>query len=172
MRLLPFLLVLFLVSCSSPRVAFDYDKKIDFTNYRSYNYYPDMETGMNQLDDKRLIRSLDSLLQEKGFSRVDDPDIYINIMSEEYESQNPGSIGLGVGGGGRNSGIGVSGGIPIGGVSLTQELIFDIVDVKRSELLWQATSKSKVYKKSTPLQREKYFRKIVEKVFNRFPPEN
>ncbi|WP_340063525.1 DUF4136 domain-containing protein [Ascidiimonas aurantiaca] len=172
MRLLPFLLVLFFVSCSSPRVVFDYDKKVDFTNYRSYNYYPDMETGMNQLDDKRLVRSMDSILQERGFSRVKDPDIYINIISEEYESQNPASIGIGLGSGGRNSGIGVSGGIPVGSVSLTQELVFDIIDVKRNELLWQATAKSKVSKTYTPLQREKYFRSIVEKVFNQFPPKN
>ena len=59
-------MVSMLISCSAIKVNYDYDKAVDFSNYSTYNYYSDMESGLSQLDEKRLLRALDSTLKARG----------------------------------------------------------------------------------------------------------
>ena len=80
------ILIMLLVSCGGVKVNYDYDKSTDFSNYTSYNYFSDMNSGLSQLDEKRLLRVLDSTLQSKGFLLTEEPDFYINIISSEYRN--------------------------------------------------------------------------------------
>ncbi|XLS30172.1 DUF4136 domain-containing protein [Flavobacteriaceae bacterium M23B6Z8] len=166
-----FIFLLVLVSCGAPKVSYDYDKSINFNQFKTYNYYPDMDTGMNQLDDKRLIRQIDSILATKGFTQTDTPELLINIKTARFESGSPFTVGLGVGSVGRRGGVGVSGGVPVGGASLNEEILFDMIDTKRNELIWQGRSEKRVSDATTPLAREKYFSEVVGKVFEKFPPQ-
>lgn len=163
------LLVLLIVSCGAPRVTYDYDKNTDFGKYKTYNFYPEIKTGLSELDNKRLFRQTDSILQSKGFKRTATPDFFVNISVSAYEDANRNTVGVGVGGGGRNVGGGISIGLPIGGARINQELIFDFVDVRKDELFWQAVAQGHYKEKATPEQRELYFKKVVEKVFSEYP---
>ncbi len=60
--------VLFFASCNTIRVNYDYDKNTDFTNYSTYNYYPDMDTGLSPLDAKRLLDAVNAEMQLKGYT--------------------------------------------------------------------------------------------------------
>ncbi|NER15141.1 DUF4136 domain-containing protein [Leptobacterium flavescens] len=172
MKKLGVLLILcVVVSCGVPSVVYDYDKKTSFDQYKTYGIFPDIQTGLSELDNKRLFFQLDSVLQSKGFRRSVTPDFHINVVAEEYQDVNRNSVGIGIGGTGRNVGVGVSGGIPIGGSRLTQRVVFDLIDVKRNELFWQASAAAPVRTKTTPVQREEHFRKMVAKVFAKFPPK-
>ena len=66
-------LVLCLASCNTIRVNYDYDKGTDFTNYSTYNYYPDMNTGLSELDTKRLLHAVNAEMQAKGIRFSEDP---------------------------------------------------------------------------------------------------
>ncbi|WP_339667306.1 DUF4136 domain-containing protein, partial [Maribacter arcticus] len=77
-------LLLLLTSCGVARVNYDYDNQTDFTSYTTYNYFADMETGLSQLDEKRLMDALDATLGEKGFMFAEEPDIFINIKSSVF----------------------------------------------------------------------------------------
>src|SRR5690625_7322163 len=92
-----------LVSCGAA-VAVDYDSQTDFSQYRSYDFYPDIDSGLNQLDDVRIMRIADSLLQQKGLVRSAQPDIYINFHARESVVRSRNTLGVGVGGSGRNVG--------------------------------------------------------------------
>jgi len=60
MRCLPIIFFVSLfISCNAVRVNYDYDKETDFSNYNTYNFYPDMQTGLTELDNKRLFKALD-----------------------------------------------------------------------------------------------------------------
>lgn len=172
MKKLIYIFLLVLAACGAPKVSFDYDKSLDFKQFKTYNYFADMETGMNQLDDKRLFFQLDSLLAVKGFTKTATPDLLINIKTARFESSSPFQMNLGVGSVGRSGGVGVSGGVPVGNTSLNEEVLFDIVDAKRNELIWQGRSEKRLPKSTTPLAREQYFATVVAKVFEKFPPEN
>ena len=52
------LLLLIVASCAPINVNYDYEKGTDFTQYKTYNYYSDMETGLSELDTKRLLNDL------------------------------------------------------------------------------------------------------------------
>ncbi|WP_340202185.1 DUF4136 domain-containing protein [Ascidiimonas sp. W6] len=165
------IVIMVLVSCSAPRITFDYDKSLSFDQFTTYNYYPELITGMNELDDKRLFFKVDSILQTKGFSKVENPELFLNVTATRFEAGNPFSVNLGVGSVGRRGGVGVSGGVPVGGTTLNEELLFDIIDTEKNELIWQGRSEKRVPNKTTPLAREQYFGLVVAKVFEKFPPK-
>lgn len=165
------ILTLLVSSCSSVRVNYDYDKQIDFSSYKTYNYYSDLETGLSDLDSKRLLNILDDALQSKGLSLSENPDFYINIQSSEYENVQRNTVGVGLGGGGRNVGGGVSVGIPIGQSKLSRQIIFDFIDEEGKGLFWQAVTESNYNPKASPEKRELNLETIVNKIIAGYPPE-
>jgi hypothetical protein len=166
------ILVFASVSCSTIKVNYDFDKETDFSNYSTYNYYSDMETGLSALDEKRLLDIMDITLQIKGLQYSEEPDFLINIISEAYQAPQNTSVGVGLGGTGRNVGGGVSVGIPVGGKNLRRQIQFDFVDAKKEELFWQATGESSLKENVSPLVREQKLVELVDKVFSKYPPKS
>ena len=164
------LLVLLFTSCHVIRVQTDYEKDTDFSNYSTYNYYEDMETGLSELDEKRLVKVLDAAMQSKGLLLSEEPDFLVNIQSGIYQTPRNNTVGVGVGGTGRNVGGGVSVGIPIGQSNIQREISFDFVDSQKDMLIWQAISKSHLNENGTPIEREKKLKEIVGKVLSKYPP--
>ncbi|MBT8306066.1 MAG: DUF4136 domain-containing protein [Maribacter sp.] len=162
-------LILLFSSCHVVRVQTDYEKETDFSNYSTYNYYNDMETGLSELDQKRLIKTLDLAMQTKGFLLSEEPDFLVNIQSAIYQAPRNNTVGVGVGGTGRNVGGGVSVGIPVGQSNLQREIQFDFVDSQKDMLIWQAISKSHLNENATPVEREKKLQQVVEKVLSKYP---
>lgn len=160
-----------LLSCSGVRVNYDYDKATNFSNYTSYNYFSDIESGLSELDEKRLMRALDSTLQAKGYLLAEEPDFFINILSNEYRSAPNNAVGVGIGGTGRNVGGGISVGLPLGNSGIQRQIQFDFVDAEKDALFWQASSESGFRENASPSVREERLRALVKKVFAKFPPE-
>ncbi len=166
------LLLLSVSSCTSIRVNYDYEKTTDFTKYKTYNYYSDLQTGMNELDTKRLLAVLNSKLQAKGLSLSETPDFFINIQSSEFQESQRNTVGVGLGGSGRNIGGGLSVGIPIGQSKINRRIIIDFIDENGKGLFWQAISESSYNPKASPEKREITFNNIIEKVLTNYPPKN
>lgn len=164
------LLIVLITSCNAVRVNYDYDKATDFSSYTTYNYYPDLNTGLSQLDTKRLLKAVDSDMQLKGIQLSEEPDFFINIHSSSFRGPNNSSVGVGVGGGGRNAGGGVSIGIPVGQPNLSREIVFDLVDSQKDALFWQGVSESSYRDNASPSVREDMLQRIVAKVFSKYPP--
>ncbi|XOL41181.1 hypothetical protein KCTC32420_01563 [Aequorivita nionensis] len=172
MKLLSILvLTIFLASCGAT-VAVDYDKQVDFSKYNSYNYFPNIDSGLNELDDNRIIQITDSLLQQSGFIKSETPQIYVNFYARESVSSSRNTIGIGIGSGGGNVGVGVSGGIPIGGNVLNQQLTMDFIDVEKDDLVWQAVADGEMKERSTPQQKEAYYMTVLQKILAKYPPKN
>ncbi len=165
-------MIVTLASCSAVRVSYDYDNNTDYSSYTTYNYFSDMESGLSQLDEKRLLRALDSTLRDKGYLLAEEPDFLINILSSQYRKAPNNSVGVGIGGGGRNVGGGVSVGVPLGSSGIEREIQFDLVDSQKDALFWQAISESGYRDNASPSVREERLRKVVEKVFSKFPPKS
>jgi hypothetical protein len=164
------ILLLLLASCGAVKVNYDYSPGTDFSAYSTYNYYPDMDTGLSQLDTKRLLGAVDSVMQIKGLSISQEPDFYINIQSSVYRDAVSPSVGVGMGGTGRNVGGGISVGVPLGGNGMSREIVFDFVDAELDALFWQAVSSSNHRENASPSTRERVLRDVVVKVFSKYPP--
>ncbi|QAA81679.1 DUF4136 domain-containing protein [Aequorivita sp. H23M31] len=162
-------MVLLLVSCGAS-VAVDYDKNVDFSKYTSYNFYPSIDSGLTELDDSRIMQIADSLFQGRGFEKSNSPQLYINFYARENISNSRSTLGIGIGGSGSNVGVGVSGGIPIGGRIINQQLTMDFIDVSKDDLVWQAVADGELKERATPEQKEAYYLAIIEKILKKYPP--
>ena len=111
-------------------------------------------------------------LLAKGLLLSEEPDFLINIQILIYQAPRNNTVGVGVGGTGRNVGGGVSVGIPVGQSNLQREIQFDFVDSQKDMLIWQAISKSHLNENATPVEREKKLQQVVEKVLSKFPPRS
>lgn len=172
MKFVPFFLFfLILTSCNAPQAVYDYDQQVNFSQYQTFDIYPDLLTGLSQLDEERLIKSARHQLQNKSLSHSANPDLYLNIYSEEYRQQSDSRLGIGVGGGSRNVGVGVSGGIPLGGPETYLRLTFDLIDAKTDALVWQAVVESSFDLNASPAERQRRFDQIVQKALANYPPK-
>ena len=170
MRLLFIISFFLLTSCGSIYAEHDYDEKATFTSYKTYNYDFAEGTALSEFDERRFIKYTDSVLQFKGLTLSENPDLWITLSTEAYETQSRNTLGIGLGSGGGNVGVGVSGGIPIGGRELHQNIQVSLINSGTNAVVWEAISESDVKLKSTPVQRDAYFKKLVAKIFKKYPP--
>jgi len=157
-------------SCGAPKVVYDYDKAANFNSYKTFDFYPYLQLDMNQLDSTRVLQQLESALLLKGFKQSSDPDFYVNIVSEQFETPSNKGIGIGLGTGGRNVGVGISGGIPIRSNTITQLFKVDLIDVTKDVLIWQANYEGKFNPRINPEEKNEYLRVTFEKIFSKYPP--
>lgn len=172
MKKLPlFILVILLNSCSSTRVYMDYDAKADLSAYKSYDYYLIPENGFNELDVKRIKSAMDKYLEDKNITKETIPDFSINFYAETYTVENQNNIGVGVGGGNNGFGGGVSGGIPINTYKDMISFTVEFVDALTKELFWQCIVETRITETSNPIERQEFMNEIVQKAFEKYPPE-
>jgi len=172
MRFITILLCsLLLVSCGAVSTV-DYDTETDFTNLTSYQFFSDLDSGLNELDDNRIIRAIDSSFQKRGFERTDYCSFYIDFFAAETSTNSRNTLGIGVGGGGGNVGVGVSGGIPIGGRLISQQLTIEIFEASEGKkLVWKVIIDGELKENATPSQKEAYYISEIDKALQKFPPK-
>lgn len=158
-------------SCGGMRVTYDYDTATDFSNYATYNYRENMAMGLSELDEGRIKHAMDSVLYGLGLQYSEEPDLYINIYSQAYTEPGRTNVGVGVGGTGRNVGGGVSIGVPVGRESIYREFFIDFVDSGGQDLVWQALVATKYNPMADVEEREEFFRELVRKALEGYPPE-
>lgn len=166
-----FLLACCIVSCASINVTYDYEKGLDFNKYKTYNYYSNLETGFSDLDTERLLAVLDDGLRLKGLSLSSTPDFFIDIQSSEFEPVRQNTVGVGLGGGGRNVGGGVSIGLPIGNQQANRRVVIEFIEEDGIGLFWQSVSESRFNIEATPKKKEECINAIVTKMLAQFPPK-
>lgn len=163
-------LIVLMTSCAPILVNYDYDRQVDFNAYKTYQYYADIDTGLSELDTKRLLDAIDAQMASKGFSISENPDFFIDIKSTEFYKPQQSAVGVGLGGGGRNMGGGISIGIPVGQSNANRQLTIDFVDENKKQLFWQAVSEFSFTPSATPEAKETLFNTVTEKILSEYPP--
>ncbi|WP_053991712.1 DUF4136 domain-containing protein [Mangrovimonas sp. TPBH4] len=159
-----------LMACAPVRVNYDYDRNTDFSKYKTYNYFQDLNIGMSELDANRFLDALDSAMAAKGMVLSDTPDFLINVQSNAYNVGSQSSVGVGIGGSGRNMGGGISVGIPVGQSTLNRQIQVDFVDPQGGGLFWQAISEDSFYQDDAPEAKEEKFNAIATEILKGYPP--
>ena len=165
------IILLFLCSCGATYTV-DYEKGKDFTQFTNYQFWPDIDSGLSELDDKRIRRAIDSVLQTRNMTKTESNQFYVNFYARETLAESRNSLGIGIGSGGGNVGVGVSGGIPIGGPVIQQQLTIDIIEASANQdLVWQVVINGNMKEKSNPEQWESYYYKVIMNALKKFPPQ-
>ncbi|NCO64210.1 MAG: DUF4136 domain-containing protein [Flavobacteriales bacterium] len=170
-KILIIILTFGITACAPIQVSYDFDKGTNFSKYKTYNYYSDMKTGLSELDTKRFLEALDAKLESLGITFSETPDFFIDIKSSTFQAVQRNTVGVGLGGGGRNMGGGISIGLPIGQSSANRQITIDFVDENLKQLFWQAVSESSYSPNRIPKEREEQLKAIADKILSQYPPK-
>lgn len=158
-------------SCSSVRVASDYDKKANFSEYKTFAFYkPGIDKAeISDLDKRRILRAIEAELINKGFTKSSNPDMLISIFTKSRERVNVYNNDFGPWGyrwgwnpwywNNRNT---VS-------TSVEGDLYIDLIDANKKELVWQG--KGSGYLTLNTNKKEERIKEFVTKIMERYPPE-
>ena len=161
----------FVVLHSCKSVEMDYDSRTNFTKYKTYNFYPNNRSGLNELNDARMRRAIDQVLRDKGFIKSNNPDILVNYYTKQTKKPSYNSLGVGIGSRiGRRSGISLNTRVPIQSNKKIQHITFDIVDKKADKLIWQGAMNADVNEGGTVARRDAQYLRNVSKLLRNFPP--
>jgi len=174
MKKVAFIPVLFLIvtSCCSVRVNSDYDKKVDFSTYKSYAF---LKSGIDKmeisdLDKKRIMHSIDDVMTIKGFTKSESPDLLINIFTKEREQVDVNQFNAGWGYG---WGYGWNPYLWGGQTSINRytegTLYIDLIDAKKKELIWQGEGEGTLTKDTH--KKEALIKEFVTKILEQYPPQ-
>ncbi|MBZ9627611.1 DUF4136 domain-containing protein [Psychroflexus sp. CAK1W] len=162
--------VFFLTSCSSVKVATDYDKKIDFTAYDSFAFYkPGIDAAeISDLDKKRILRAIERELVAKGMVKKTSPDLLVSIFTETTENVNIYQNNFGYGWG-WNPYFWGPGGYNTVSTNVEGTLYIDLIDAEKNELVWQGLGTGILSLNMD--KKEEKINEIVNKIMEKYPPE-
>jgi len=173
MKLLPVVLVaLVLTSCSSVKVAADYDKAVDFNNYKTFAFFKSGidKAEISDLDKRRILRAIESELLAKGFTKSENPDVLVSIFTKSNQRVDiyNNSWGAGAWGwGGPRWGWGYNSQPNIS--TSTQGVLFvDLIDANKKELVWQGQGTG--YLSKNVEKKEERIKEFVAKIMEKYPP--
>ena len=179
LKTIPLLVILLLVatSCSSIRVATDYDKNANFDNFKTFAFF---KTGIdkaeiNDLDKRRILRAIESELLAKGFTKSETPDLLISLFTKSNQRVDVynnywGYGAWGWGGYGYGYGPGWGWGYNQPSVSTSTEgtLYIDLIDANKKELVWQGMGTGYLTKNME--KKEALIQEFVSKIMEKYPP--
>jgi hypothetical protein len=170
-KFLPLLLLFIVASCDTVKVYSDYDKSVDFKQYKTFAF---MKSGIDKveisdLDKKRILNAIDQQLQAKGLTKSETPDLLVNIFTKSREeiSVNQFNAGYGYGWGwGWNPYM--YGGQTYVSSSTEGTLYIDLIDAKKKELIWQGEGTGTLSKDME--RKDEIVNNIVTQILAQYPP--
>lgn len=181
-----FVLIAVMASCSSTKVVTDMDKGINFTAYKTYQLKPhENKSGeksivMNELNEKRIIASIENQLAASGMESSESPDAYLvygvdvdiekGYTTNSHYSGGPtyryGRRGMYYGG----SGFGSSSSTTTETQTMNGTISIALIDAETDELLWISYGTKEINPKNKKV--EENINKAMVKIFENFPIEN
>ncbi|MEM1002547.1 MAG: DUF4136 domain-containing protein [Bacteroidota bacterium] len=174
----------FMTSCSSIRVATDYDSQVEFEDYKTFAFYkPGIDQAeLSDLDKRRILRAIETELTTKGFTKSTEPDMLISIFTKSNQRVDVftnywGGWGWGAGWGNGWRGYGWGGwgwgpgwGLNGTNVAVNTEgtLFIDLIDYTKKELIWQGSGKGDLPQNKK--KKEEKIKQFVNEVMMDFPP--
>lgn len=177
-----FVLALMLITnLSFAQVKSDYDKEVDFTQYKSYTFagwQDDSDKILNDFDKKRILDALKSEFSNRGMELVKadgDADAVITlfiVVNQKTSTTAYTDFNGGMGYRGR-WGWGMGAGMASATTTYSENdytegtLVIDMYDTDGKHLLWQGVITSTVQEK--PEKREKTIPKKMAKLMKSYP---
>ena len=182
-KIIPVLFFFILSSCgSSISVYSDFDKTVDFSQYKTYAFHKKgiEKVQISDLDKKRILNAIDNELVKKGMAKSENPDLLVNIFTKERQEVDLNSYydywgyGWGYGHGWRGYSYGYGypyywGGHPYVSTEIEGTLFIALIDAKKNELVWQGEGVG--YLTQDHSKKEALINEFVAKILAQYPPQ-
>jgi len=171
LKFIPVLFLLVFTSCSTVRVATDYDKEANFNSYQTFAFYkPGIDKSqISDLDKKRILRAIEENLTAKGMTKSETPDLLISIFTKERQRVDVYNNNFGYGWGWNPWYYGSY----YGGSTVAQTaegtLFIDLIDAKTNNLIWQGMGNADLITGNME-KKEARIKEIVTKILAEYPP--
>jgi hypothetical protein len=184
LNILWLLSILILSGCSSVSVTSDYDKSVDFTQYKTLEFLGWAEESnkiMNRFDQERIENAFAGEFMKRGFTGVEsggDIAVSMFVVVDKKTSVTAYTNHMNAGGWGYGAGWGWYGGY--GGVGmgtstttysendyLEGTLVLGVYDTETKKMIWQSVGQKTV--DENPKNPEKNAAYIAEKMMKPFP---
>ena len=168
-KLLPLALLFLVSSCSSVKVAVDYDTTADFSKYKTFAFYKKGidKVDLSDLDKRRILKAIEKELLTKGFTKSNKPDVLVSIFTKArkkvdiyshrgYRSWYPWYYGP-------NYGMHIS--------KYTEGTLFvDLIDTEKKMLVWQGMGTGAINTSKNIVKKEARINAFVAEIMAKYPP--
>jgi hypothetical protein len=175
MKNLLLFLTLSFCACSGIQVSSDFDREAAFASYKTYTFTKEAEElPVSDINRKRVLDAITTELAAKGFTKSDQPDVWIslNLAAEQKQiataTNTGGYYGAGYGyrwgGGFSTSTINVEN-------YVEGTLFVDMIDASKKQLVWQGRAVGTLNPDASAEKREKNINYAIKQIFTKYPPK-
>ena len=167
-----------LIACSSPlKVTTDYDKAVDFSQYKTFGFYQlqDKTGAVSQLNQGRIIDAVKKQMAAKGFTEsTTNPDVLVNVVAIFKDKQQVTANTNYYGYGGYYRPYAWGGGMASGTTTYSTydykdgTLMVDVIDAAKKQLVWQGVGNKEIDKPSK--DPDAAINNAITKIMAGFPP--
>ena|SRR5690625_2046564 len=148
-----FIILGLLMSCA-PFVDVSFNEEINFSNFKTYDFYPDIVSGLDSLEQAMMMEAVEKVLMDKHLKQSESPALYVNFYIDE-ETSTYGNVGADY----------------YNTTNIFQNITLDIVDVDNDRLIWQAAMQSELPLYLDSISLRKYYQATAERLLAKYPPE-
>lgn len=171
-----------ITACSSgPKIHSDYDHSVDFSQYKTYNYYSPMgieNPNYSSLLGQMFRESIDAQMLPRGYVKSDNPDLLINVSARlEDKTQvrtttDPMMYGgyYGYRGGMYDPWGGYGYGTTTHVSQYTEGTVnVDMVDIRQKRMVWEGVAIGRVDEKESNPELREDIRTGIAEMFEGYP---
>jgi hypothetical protein len=180
-RIISFVLpAIFMISCSSIKVITDYDKTLDFSQYKTFEYYgwaDESDQILNRFDKERIEKAFGAEFSKRGLQYVqENGDLIVTlfiVIEQKTQVSATTTGGYGYYGGYYGYGPGYGWGPGHSTTTVSEydyqvgTLVCDVFDAKSKILVWEGIGTGTIVE--NPEKREKSIPKAVNYLMQQFP---
>jgi hypothetical protein len=168
---------LFTACESTLKVTSDYDKSVNFSGYKTFNFYNLKTSGsVSQLNAERIANAIRRELTKKGLTETsNNPDLMVNAVTILKDKKEVTATTNYYGYGGAYRPYGYYGGAGASGYTTVStyeykdgSLIIDIVDAKTNKVVWEGIGNKDIDK--APKNPEEAINNAVTSILAGYPP--
>ncbi len=158
------------MGCASVTTVFDYDKKVDFSKYKTYSLTKDdLVTEVGQLNRERILNAMETELVAKGITKADAADLLVNahIKSQQKVEATATSTG----------GYGAYGWYRGGSTTYVNydeytdgTLFITLADAATETIIWQGAGTKTYDENASAEKRDANITYAVQQILKNYPP--
>ena len=164
---LPILLAIIVAGCAGIKVSSDYDRKADFSKFKTFNFSKEVDkVTLNDLNRRRLKDAITKEMEAKGFQVSTTPDVLVNAFVKG-KTKYTATANTNYMGGMYYRGWGSSNTYVDVNKSVEGTLFIDLIDVQEKKMIWEGVAEGLVNPRTET--REDKINSVVAMIFKSYP---